>query len=119
MKNEHHLSAHVSRRRKPCEKGAFHRELIPFAVTLSIIHGVRIALRARGVSLLPAVTWTQAKARTYLFTTSDKKDSYHAVFPWVKRVGRPKMVGHTFLSSMHLAWKEEDVLQVCDCFFIK
>lgn len=65
MKNYCHLSTHVTHRRKPCEKGALHRELIPSATALSIIHGVRIALRAGGVSLLPAVTRTQTVRHTH------------------------------------------------------
>lgn len=66
MKNYCHLSGHVTRGtrgRKPCEKGALHRELILSATVPSIIHGVRIALRAGGVSLLTAVTRTQTDTR--------------------------------------------------------
>lgn len=51
MKNYCHLSGHVTGRRKPCEKGALCRKGILPASALSIIHGVRIALRARDVSL--------------------------------------------------------------------
>lgn len=88
MKHYCHLGAHVTGGRKPCEKGAFHRELIPSATTASIIHGVGIALRAGGASLLPAVTRTLGDAgghalaedRIYLFTTTaSKKMFFHQV----------------------------------------
>lgn len=116
MKNECHLGTHVSGGRKPCEKGAFHRELIPSATTLSIIHAVRIALRAGGVSLLPAVARTQAEARIYLFNPPlTGKIPIMCFSPRLSTKEGPKMAEQPFLSSMQLTWMEEDVvLHVCD-----
>lgn len=90
-------------------------ELIPSATTASIIHGIGIALRAGGVSLLPAVTRTQrdagghalAEDRIYLFTTTGSKKMFFSsdrVY-----VERPKMEEHNFLSSMPVTWREEEV----------
>lgn len=74
MKNYCHLNTHVTHRRKPCEKGALYRELILSVTALSIIHGARIALRARGVSLLTAIACTHCQTLKHihkrLLTTS-------------------------------------------------
>lgn len=71
MKNYCHLSGHVTGRRKPCEKGALCRKGILPAAALSIIHGVRIALRARDVSLQSNVhAHTHTSTQRLLLTTS-------------------------------------------------
>lgn len=65
MKNYCHLNTHVTHGRKPCEKGALHRELILCVEAIFIIHVVRIALLAGGVSLLPAVTHMETDKQTH------------------------------------------------------
>lgn len=64
-------------RRKPCEKGALHRQLILSATAPCIIHGVRIALRAGGVSLLPAVALIQTGPQTRMYTSTHTPTHRH------------------------------------------